>query len=57
MCVDSEGLEIMTKRKSIGCVNSNNEAEHTALIYGLKFCLQKEIQELNVQGDYLRVIS
>ena len=58
ICVlNSEGLDIITKGKSIGCVNSNNEAEYTALIHGLKFCLKKEIQEMNVRGDSLLVIS
>lgn len=49
--------EIWASHQYIGDKKTNNEAEYSALLFGLEKALELEIKELNVCGDSLLVIN
>lgn len=52
-----KGVEHWAACKYIGNNKTNNEAEYSALILGLKFALEQDITTLSVCGDSLLVIN
>lgn len=54
---DNELEEIWTASQFIGTKATNNEAEYSGLIIGLKKAIELNIKELNVEGDSLLVIK
>jgi len=50
-------IEIYATSKYLGENKTNNEAEYSALILGLKKCLKLNIKHLKVEGDSLLVIN
>lgn len=54
---DSEEQEIWSTSRFIGTKSTNNEAEYSGLIIGLKRAIDMNIKDLNVEGDSLLVIK
>jgi len=52
-----DGVEFWASCKYIGNKRTNNEAEYSALIFGLETAIEKKITKLSVCGDSLLVIN
>lgn len=51
------GIEVWSSCKYIGNNKTNNEAEYSALIFGLEAAIEQNIKNLSVCGDSLLVIN
>ncbi len=54
---DNELEEIWATSQFVGVKATNNEAEYSGLIIGLKKAIELNIKEINVEGDSLLVIK
>jgi len=54
---DPRGTQIWTGNKFIGTSHTNNEAEYTALIFGLTQAYAMGIRELDIRGDSRLIIN
>lgn len=54
---EDDEQEIWSTSRFIGTKSTNNEAEYSGLIIGLKRAIDMNIKELNVEGDSLLVIK
>lgn len=52
-----KGVEYWTDCKYIGNKRTNNEAEYSALIFGLKYAIDLGIKRLSVCGDSLLIVN
>ena len=57
MVFEPDGRKVFEKGKMLQEVNSNNEVEYAAMTMGLEWCLENNIQRVNIFGDSMLLIK